>query len=35
VLVRLGSVAERRLRRDAGFRRVASDARAVLYARAS
>jgi hypothetical protein len=35
VLVRLGSEAERRLRRDAGFRRVASDRRAVLYARAS
>jgi hypothetical protein len=33
VLVRRNSKAERRLRTDAAFRRVASDARAVLYAR--
>jgi hypothetical protein len=33
VLVRLGSKAERRLRDDAAFRRVASDTHAVLYAR--
>jgi hypothetical protein len=32
-LVRLDSNAERRLRRDAGFRRVSSDERAVLYVR--
>jgi hypothetical protein len=35
VLVRSGSKAERRLRRDPGFRRVASDPRAALYARVS
>ena len=33
VLVNLDSSAERRLRRNAGFRRVASDENAVLYAR--
>jgi hypothetical protein len=33
VLVRLGSKAERRLRASAAFRRVAADARTVLYAR--
>lgn len=33
VLVRLGSKAERRLRANDGFRRVAADARSVLYAR--
>jgi hypothetical protein len=33
VLVRRNSKAERRLRADAGFRRVAADPRAVLYAR--
>jgi hypothetical protein len=35
VLVRFDSKAERRLRRDGAFRRVASDPRAVLYARIS
>ena len=33
VLVRLGGKAERRLRHDGAFRRVAADPRAVLYAR--
>ena len=33
VLVRLDGKADRRLRADSDFRRVASDARAVLYAR--
>jgi hypothetical protein len=33
VLVRRGSKAERRLRRDGAFRRIAADTRAVLYAR--
>jgi hypothetical protein len=35
VLVRSGGKAERRLRASTAFRRVASDARTVLYARAS
>ena len=33
VLVRSGGRADRRLRSNAGFRRVAADARTVLYAR--
>ena len=35
VLVRRDSKAEKRLRNDAGFRRVDSDPRAVLYERVS